>query len=261
MLKSWDKSDSKSVTKRMFDRVRTDEALPKRISAAQKVLETRIMTLESIGSKLKRHHDLIFQKALNAQRHNMHSYAHAYAKEVAQARRTMDMIQNTRLSLEQIRIRLDTVSEVGDMIITLSPCMSLIRDLGPSIGGIMPHANESMQDFSQMLGAMMSGSSMDGVSTLSVPGSDGMSSDAKAILEEVQSTMIGAAHSAIPDIPEGIGQARQDGTKVGQARQDSAGIGRTPAGPAAPTKPATTGTGTPRIQTAAKREVIEAEPV
>ena len=228
----------------MLDKVKPDEALPRRISAAQNLLKRRVTELESISGKLGKHHDLIFKKILNAQRHNMHSYAHAYAQELAQVRKTRKMIENAALSLEQVRIRLDTVSEVGDMIVTLSPCMSVIRNLGPSIGGIMPHANESMQDFSQMLGDMMSGSSMSGVNVLSSSNSDVMNSDAKAILEEAQNTMIGAVHSAIPDIPTDIIQPQREDAKIGQASADLTSP-----------KVSTVNSNTPRIQTTIKREI------
>ena len=63
-----------------------------------------------------------------------------------------NMVSNAKLSMEQINIRLNTVSELGDVVVTLSPCMSVIKGLGVSLGGIMPQANSSMQDLSKILG-------------------------------------------------------------------------------------------------------------
>ena len=39
--------------------------------------------------------------------------------------------------------------------------MSIIKGLSPSLSGIMPEANASMQDLSQILGDVMSGSAID----------------------------------------------------------------------------------------------------
>ena len=54
--------------------------------------------------------------------------------------------------LEQVKLRLSTVSELGDLVVTLSPCMSIIKGLAPSLNGLMPEVNNSMQDMSQSTG-------------------------------------------------------------------------------------------------------------
>ena len=71
-----------------------------------------------------------------------------------------NMVGGAKLSMEQIKLRLDTVSELGDVVVTLSPCMSIIKGLSPSLSGIMPEANASMQDLSEILGDVMAGSSV-----------------------------------------------------------------------------------------------------
>ena len=75
-------------------------------------------------------------------------------------RKMNNMIGGAKLAMEQIQIRLNTVSELGDVVVTLSPCMSIIKGLSPSLSGIMPEANASMQDLSEILGDVMSGSSV-----------------------------------------------------------------------------------------------------
>ena len=74
------------------------------------------------------------------------------ANELAEIRKQQNMVSNAKLSMEQIQIRLNTVSELGDIVFTLSPCMSLIKGLSSSLGGMMPTVSESMQDLSTMLG-------------------------------------------------------------------------------------------------------------
>ncbi len=111
------------------------------------------------------------------------------------------MISNAKLSMEQIQIRLNTVSELGDVVVTLSPCMSLIKGLSTSLGGMMPTVSESMQDLSTMLGDIVTGSSIthDG----SLGQMDAMNSDATAILEEAQSVVSENTRQSMPDPPSG----------------------------------------------------------
>ena len=71
-----------------------------------------------------------------------------------------NMITGAKLAMEQIQIRLNTMSELGDVVVTLSPCMSVIKGLGTSLNGLMPEADSSMADLSNILGDIMAGSSV-----------------------------------------------------------------------------------------------------
>ena len=115
-----------------------------------------------------------------------------------------NMVGGAKLSMEQIKLRLDTVSELGDVVVTLSPCMSIIKGLAPSLNGIMPDANASMQDLSQILGDVMSGSSIEMGDSMSIGSST--SADTLAILEEAHSVIAGQTKSSIPDVPEDLKQ-------------------------------------------------------
>ena len=113
-----------------------------------------------------------------------------------------NMVSNAKLSMEQIQIRLNTVSELGDVIVTLSPCMSVIKGLGISLGGIMPQANSSMQDLSKILGDVLTGSKMSQEENvmLGTPGN----ADTVAILEEATAIIEGQTKENIPEIPSEI---------------------------------------------------------
>ena len=112
------------------------------------------------------------------------------------------MVNGAKLALEQIQLRLNTVSELGDIVVTLSPCMSVIKGLGSSLSGIMPEATSSMQDLSQILGDVLTGSSMNAADT--TVSTYSASSDTLAILEEAQSVIEGQARASIPEPPTSI---------------------------------------------------------
>ena len=159
-----------------------------------------------INQKLQKKHDTIFEKIVNAQRNNKPSYAQAYAGELTQVRKMKNMVGGAKLSMEQVKLRLDTVSELGDVVVTLSPCMAIIKGLSPSLSGIMPEANASMQDLSQILGDVMSGSSVGITNNMNV--STETNADTLAILEEAHSVIAGQTQSAIPDVPSNLKHQR-----------------------------------------------------
>ena len=144
---SWNKTDGESITQKVIGKVKPEEPIKNKINFAQKKLQFQISKLEGINEKLQKKHDTIFEKIVNAQRNNKTSYAQAYAGELTQVRKMKNMVSGAKLSMEQVKLRLDTVSELGDVVVTLSPCMAIIKGLSPSLSGIMPEANASMQDF------------------------------------------------------------------------------------------------------------------
>ena len=199
---SWNKAERESISQKVMGRVKPDEPLKNKIDFAQKKLQFQISKLESINEKLQKKHDVIFEKIVNAQRNNKPSYAQAYAGELTQVRKMKNMVSGAKLSMEQVKLRLDTVSELGDVVVTLSPCMSIIKGLSPSLSGIMPEANASMQDLSQILGDVMSGSSMNMGDTMSAGVET--NADTLAILEEAHNVIAGQTKSSIPDVPDSL---------------------------------------------------------
>jgi len=199
---SWNKAEGESISQRVMGRVKPDIPLKTRIEEAQRKLQFQISKLEGITEKLQKKHDGIFEKVVNAQKSHNNAYAQAYANELVQVRKMKNMVSGAKLSMEQIQLRLNTVSELGDVVVTLSPCMSIIKGLSPSLSGIMPEATSSMQDLSQILGDVMIGSSIEG-SDLMNTGSV-TSADTLAILEEAHSVIAGQTKSAIPDIPDSL---------------------------------------------------------
>jgi division protein CdvB (Snf7/Vps24/ESCRT-III family) len=199
---SWNKTEGESITQKVIGRVKPDVPLRSKIELAQKKLQFQISKLEGITEKLQKKHDGIFEKVVNAQKSHNNAYAQAYANELVQIRKMKNMVNGAKLSMEQIQLRLNTVSELGDVVVTLSPCMSIIKGLSPSLSGLMPEATSSMQDLSQILGDVMSGSSLEGSDLMSAGNIN--NSDTLAILEEAHSLIAGQTQSSIPDIPDSL---------------------------------------------------------
>lgn len=199
ILNNWNKRDG--LSSKVLNSVRQEAPLKNKIDEAQQKLQIQVTKLDSIHIKLQKKHDMIFERIVSAQKNHNTSYAKAYATELAQVRKMKSMVGNAKLSMEQIQLRLNTVSELGDVVVTLSPCMSIIKGLGSSIGGIMPEANASMQDLSSILGDVMNNSSMGSVDMgISEP----VNGDASAILSEAQSMIERQTKSSIPDIPTSL---------------------------------------------------------
>ncbi len=203
---SWNSNGSTGLYQKVTDKVKSEAPLKNRIDRAQKELELQITKLDRLHLKLKQKHDALFSRAVDATKNRENSIARILSTEVGQIRKVKDTVENTKLALQQVQIRLGTVSELGDVVVTLSPCMSLIKGLGTSIGGIMPEANASMQNLSDMLGDVLSGSSMgeSGVGHVQHQSNP----DSLAILEEAKAIAEGQVRSNLPEPPTNVPQRK-----------------------------------------------------
>ena len=213
---SWNKGTGESLSQKVMGKVRPDEPLKNKIEFAQRKLQGQINKLEGINIKLQKKHDSIFEKIVKAQKSHNNGYAKAYAAELAQVRKMKNMVSGAKLSMEQVQLRLGTVSELGDVVVTLSPAMSLIKGLSSSLSGIMPEANASMQDLSSVLGDVLTGSSVNDSGLLDAGVSE--NPDTLAILEEAHSVIEGQTKVSIPEVPDSlkheIVQRRHEGTLI-----------------------------------------------
>ena len=199
LTKNWNNIKGRvNLSQKVLDKVKPETSLKNRIVFAEKKLQLQISRLDDTDQKLQQNHDRVFQKLVAAQKIGNEPRAKAYALEVQEIRKVRKVIGEAKLAMEQIKLRLNTVSELGDVVVTLSPCMSLIKGLAPSISGFVPEINTSMNELSNMLGNMITDSSL---KTESIMESNQDNADTRAILEEVHAVLEGETKTNMPEPP------------------------------------------------------------
>ena len=199
LTKNWNNIKGRvNLSQKVLDKVKPETSLKNRIVFAEKKLQIQISRLDDTHQKLQQNHDHVFQKLVAAQKIGNEPRAKAYALEVQEIRKVRKVIGEAKLAMEQIKLRLNTVSELGDVVVTLSPCMALIKGLAPSISGFVPEINTSMNELSNMLGNMITDSSL---KTESIMESNQDNADTRAILEEVHAVLEGETKTNMPEPP------------------------------------------------------------
>ncbi len=199
ITKNWrEVKNSIKLSQKFLEKIKPESALKNKINDAGKKMEYQILRLEQTHDKLKKNHDNIFKKIVEAKLIQNESRARTYAIELQEIKKTKNKIAEAKLTMEQIKIRLNTVSELGDIVVTLSPCMSLIKGLVPAISSAMPQMHASMGDLTNMFGDMLTDSSLSQESF--TPTCQG-NADTEAILQEVQNVLEGRKRTAIPEPP------------------------------------------------------------
>jgi division protein CdvB (Snf7/Vps24/ESCRT-III family) len=197
IAKNWREVKNSILSQKFLDKVRPESTLKNKIDGAGKKMECQILRLEQTHNKLKQNHENLFKKIVEAKLAHNESKARTYAIELQEIKKAENKIAEAKLAMEQIKERLGTVSELGDIVVTLSPCMSLIKGLAPSISTLMPQMHTSMEDLTSMFGDMLTDSSMSQESMTTYQGN----TDTDAILQEAHDVIEGKTRTSMPEPP------------------------------------------------------------
>ena len=191
--------NKETLSQKFMGTVKPEAPLKHRLDVAQKKLQMKISKLGETEQKLQQKDAMFMDRIVEATKANNQAYAKMYANELAEIRKTNKTVSNAKLSMEQVQIRLNTVSELGDVVVTLSPCMSLIKGLSTSLGSMMPEVADSMQDLSSMLGDIVTGSTITNEGTMGEFNTQ--NNEAQAILNEAQAMVEGQTIQNMPEPP------------------------------------------------------------
>ena len=201
IAKNWREVKNGILSQKFLDRVRPEARLKNKMYDAGKKMESQILRLEQTHTKLKQNYDHIFKKIVECKRNGNNeneSRAKTYAIELQEIKKAKNKIAEAKLAMEQIKLRLGTVSDLGDIVVTLSPCMSLIKGLAPSISTLMPQMHTSMEDLTSMFGDMLTDSSLSQESMTPIYQGN---TDTDAILQEAHNVIEGKTRTAMPEPP------------------------------------------------------------
>ena len=153
----WNEPQSESMTNKLFDRLKPQDPLKPRIEEAQNKLQMQVSKLEKISNKLEEKDKLIFNRVVQSLQNHDSYYAKILSNELSQVRKMSKMVNSAKLAFEQIQLRLNTVTELGDVVVTLSPAMSVIKGIQGGLSSMMPEADQSFGQISDLLGNIMAG--------------------------------------------------------------------------------------------------------
>ena len=203
----WIKPQGESIGHKLIEGVKPQTPLKPRIEEAQKKLQMQISKLDSISGRINEKDQVIFKRIVLAMQSHDAQHARVLSGELSQIRKMGKMITSAKLALEQIQLRLNTITELGDVVVTLSPAMSVIKGLQSGLSGMMPEADQSFAQISDLLGNIMTDSGQ--IPNGEIGGFTGYNEDTSKIMEEASAIVEMNMKNKFPDLPVGSTSQRQ----------------------------------------------------
>jgi division protein CdvB (Snf7/Vps24/ESCRT-III family) len=145
-----------SFGKRTRETIRGPQPIKPQIQKATQQLTAETHRLDAAMTRLKQRETAIFKKTVSAvQAHDQES-SKAYSNELAEVRKMEKIVTQSKIALDQINTRLQTVTEVGDFAATIAPAIGVIRNVRGTLGEAMPDAQGVLGEIGSQLNSIMS---------------------------------------------------------------------------------------------------------
>ena len=152
--KEWEGTEG-NVIDRVVSTIRPQQPLRYKLSLAIKRIETQAQALENAINNLSRRDKSLFSKVVDAYSEHDIKRAKVYANELAELRKTINLMSNAKLALERIALRLGTITHMGNAASVIAPALEILKDIRSGIVGLMPNAENEINTIMTMLDEIM----------------------------------------------------------------------------------------------------------
>jgi len=198
---NWKDREKLPLHKMVKDKIRPAGSLKPHLDRANKRMRLQIKKLDKVANQFTKRDTSLFAKTVKAYSKHDLVRARVYANELAEIRKSKKQIIDTKLALEQISLRLGTVSEFGDVVSVLSPTVSVLKNIGKGIVNTMPEAEKELGHLGNLLNGIIAESNQGtgmGI-TFEAP-----NDAAKTILNEAAKVAEENIKPHLPEMPVGV---------------------------------------------------------
>ena len=202
------KEEGSGFLDRLKDSVKTQPPLKPQIEQANRQIKVLISQLDTTVNKIKQRDSTIFKAVVSSLAKHDAQHAAVYANELSEVRKMGKMVTSAQLALEQISLRLGTITDLGEIATTLAPAVSVIRSMKDTLSIALPDADREIGEISGLLSSVLVDASATGGLSLNF---DAANEDAQKVLEEAAAVAELRMKESFPEIPAGaITEARED---------------------------------------------------
>jgi division protein CdvB (Snf7/Vps24/ESCRT-III family) len=121
------------------------------IENAIRLIQSQAQRLEFASARLAEKDKTLFSKIVDAFTKHDRQKAIIYANELAEIRKLEKRLLQVKLALETIALRLTTVRDFGDFLHVVTPAISIVKSIQPSVLQIVPEAEKGFTTLSESL--------------------------------------------------------------------------------------------------------------
>jgi len=200
---NWEKKEQNpGFMDRLMGGVRPNNTpLKLQIEQANRQVKVLISQLDNTVSRIRQRDATIFKGVVTALAKHDSQHAAVYANELSEVRKMGKMVTQAQLALEQISLRLGTITDLGEIATTLAPAVSVIRTMKEDLRVALPEADGVMGEISGLLSSVLVDAGTTGGISLNF---DAANEDAERVLAEASAVAEQRMKEDFPEIPTAV---------------------------------------------------------
>jgi division protein CdvB (Snf7/Vps24/ESCRT-III family) len=192
-----EKSQNTSFVSKIKNAGKPSEGLKKQISTVLRRIDVQRQKLNNAQSRFEQRDATLFKRTVKALSERDTMRANVLAGELAEIRKVEKMLMHGSLALESVSLRLNTVSELGDVVTVLAPAAGVLNNIRTGMSGIFPEAGRELKNIGTLLTDIVSTTHQD--TGMSV-NTGTASLEAEKILKEAETAAENRLKAQLPEI-------------------------------------------------------------
>ena len=194
----WKKNDKQpTLLSKVKSVVKPPENLKQQISLVIQRIDVQAKTLDIAVKRFESRDVDIFNRVVKAFSERDEARANILATELSEIRKIENMLTCALLAMQSISMRLNTVSELGDLVTVLNPAKSVLNSIGSEMCSVFPEASQELGSIGNLLSEIVVNSSQ----STDVPVNTGrLDPEAEEILKEAELAAEKKLKQQIPEV-------------------------------------------------------------
>jgi division protein CdvB (Snf7/Vps24/ESCRT-III family) len=127
------------------------QGLKQQINTVVQRIDMQKHKLDNALNRFEQRDAVLFKRVVKALSKRDTLRANVLAGELSEIRKVEKMLTHAALALESISLRLNTVSELGDVVTVLAPAAGVLNNIRSGMSGILPEAGRELENIGSLL--------------------------------------------------------------------------------------------------------------
>jgi division protein CdvB (Snf7/Vps24/ESCRT-III family) len=204
-LSKWKKKETEtqpSISSKIKNIAKPPESVKDQINVVIQRLNLQIKSLDAAVQRFESRDAAIFQRVVKAMADRDQALANILATELGEIRKVEKMLTQASIALESVSMRLNTVSEVGDLVAVLAPAASVLNNIRTGMSTVLPQASQELESIGSLLGDIVTSSNQSTEMPMNI--GTAANPEAEKILEEAELAAEKRLIEQFPEVATGV---------------------------------------------------------
>jgi division protein CdvB (Snf7/Vps24/ESCRT-III family) len=206
-----DRDDQSSVASKIKDFGKPSHGLKHQISTVSEKIDIQIRKLDNGIRRFEKRDTDIFTHVVKSLSERNTLRANVLAGELAEIRNVEKMLMQAKLALESISLRLNTVSELGDLVTVLAPATYVLKSIRSNMASIVPEADRELEGIGNLLSELACSTNQNVTMPISIGKAN---AEAEKILEEAELAAAERLRRRLPKVETAVSERESAGVKT-----------------------------------------------